>query len=382
MSGVVGIDIQHTRAAIVLLEGVGADLVAQPIGDGTRLLIPAASGPPPLWGSSSAEAALQRLSAVQADLVDHLLDWRCDPLDTSFLRGIRDRLSAYLGQTDPTHRHGYHACFAIEGPSRDGQALQILRERCTAAGLTSNSTVSSTDALVCRWVTQPGSAAHSPAAIVAVSCGETWTDITSYRIHRRDPGIKITSETTRRVHFGSDAVCTELARMVLDRSHEAVRPKSLLPILDGVLEFGATLGTQSADQDAEWNGPLADRMFAPLRLSRSDMARWSQVRATVDAVAAEVDRAAAVEPLILIGGIGAIWPFIADALSSRGRVWQSQNPSEDIATGAAWWPRLRNHFTANHSEHHNGTPELPRPNPAPDEPPTETELGQIPPWER
>lgn len=391
MSGVFGIDVQRTRAAIVLLEGTDVNLIAQPIGDGTRLLIPTASGPPPLWGSSAAEAVFHRLAADRADLADHLLDWCCDPLNTSFLRGIRDRLSAYLGQTDPTHRHGYHACFAVDSPSCSGLAPEVLRERCIEAGLTSNSTVCPTDALVCCWVTQPGSAAQPSETIVAVSCGETWTDVNSYRIHRADLGVKITSETARRVEFGSSAVCAEFAAMVLDRSPEAVRPGSLLAILDGVLEFGATLRTQPADRDTEWNGPLADRMFAPLRLSRSDMARWPQVRATIDAVVAEVDRAAVVDPLILVGGIGAIWPFIADALTSRGRVWQSQNPADDIATGAAWWPRLRNHFAVNCPGDQTPTLELASTSPVPEEPTTETEpvdvsypldMEQIPPWQR
>lgn len=392
MSGVFGVDLQHTRAVIVLLEGTDANLITQPIGDGTRLLIPAAAGPPPLWGSAAAEAALQRLAVNRADLASHLLDWCCDPLEACFLRGIRDRLWAYLGQTDPTHRHGYHVCFAVDSPSRHSMAPEALRERCTEAGLSSNSTICPTDALICRWVTQPGSAVPSPGSIVAVSCGEAWTDVTSYRIHRADPGIEITSGTPSRVEFGSGAVCAELARLVLDRSPEAVQPRSLLAILDGVLEFGATLRTQPADRDAEWNGPLADRMFAPLRLSRSDMARWPQVRATVDAVVAEVSRMAVVEPLILIGGIGAVWPFIADALTPHARVWQSHNPADDIATGAAWWPRLRHHFTAHHPE--DRTLKLASAIPVPDEPTTDTDLvnasyqsdyqsaEQIPPWER
>jgi len=46
---------------------------------------------------------------------------------------------------------------------------------------------------------------------------------------------------------------------------------------------------------------------------------------------------------IIVGGIGAFWPFVFDSLSSlfalRGlSFWQSANPLDDVARGAALWP--------------------------------------------
>jgi hypothetical protein len=337
VSGVFGLDVQHSRVVITLLEGDREQAFVQPIGDGTRLLVPAAYQDPDLFGSQAAEAALRGLAPNRARLAEHLSGWRCDPLQPPFLRGLYRRLSAYLGQTAPIHRNGYHICVAAEPAAvPDGSFA--------AAGLTSVSTVHPSDALVCRWLTEPGTGAHT-GELVAVGCGQTWTDIGHYRLQHRESGPALCRDRVRRVPTGIDTVGQELARRVLERAGESVHPASLLPMLDGIVEFGAMLRAEPPGTEVEWTGPLADRMFAPLRLSRSELDRWPQVRGMVQAITAEIAVASGEAPLILVGGFGGVWPFVADALAGRGTVWQSQSPAEDLAAGAAWWPALQSRFS-------------------------------------
>lgn len=360
MSGVFGFDIQQTRTTIALVEGTGGREVTRPIGDGRRHLVPNACRPPeagssePLWGSRAAEAHLRSLDGEGIDLAEQLFIWCCDPLDTPFLRGVHDRLFAYLGHTTPTHRHGYHVCVAVAplaghgcGPVPD---LTTLRQRCSAAGLTNISTVRPTDALVCRWLAEPGSAQPFAGTVVAVACGEAWTAVTSYAVSRSEDGERIDAGAGRRTEAGAGPGYTKLARLVLEHCYEGAPAASLLAILDGVSEYGALLQTQPPDAELEWNGPLRDRMFdPPLSLTRARMAQWPEVSRTTGAVTALVAslleaRDGADLPLILVGGIGAAWPFVAGALGKVGTVWQSRDPGHDISIGAAWWPSLRSKF--------------------------------------
>jgi hypothetical protein len=41
---------------------------------------------------------------------------------------------------------------------------------------------------------------------------------------------------------------------------------------------------------------------------------------------------------IVVGGVGATWPFATDAAAASGRLWTSGDPPADVSRGAAWWP--------------------------------------------
>jgi hypothetical protein len=49
--------------------------------------------------------------------------------------------------------------------------------------------------------------------------------------------------------------------------------------------------------------------------------------------------------LLIVGGPCAVWPFIPQALRDLGPVWQSREPEQDLAAGAAWWPVLQPFFS-------------------------------------
>ncbi|MFD4722312.1 hypothetical protein ACFWOY_23280 [Streptomyces sp. NPDC058423] len=358
MTGVIGLDLQHSRSMVVLREGEGVRTVLAPVGDGIRYAVPNACDDQGRWGSAAAEASLVSCGDPgSAPAAADLLCWRRSPWSEQFLRGLHGRLSGYLGQVAPTPRNGYQVVVSAltSSTASDGAPPPAdLRKRCAAAGLTDVATVDPTDALLCRWLTEPdpgGTPWEASPAVVAVVCGETWTSAAAYRI---EGGRVICARTyAETVATGTGTWCTELALQVLARCRPGVPTTAVLALLDGVGEFATGLRATDADRALEWSGPLADRMYAPLRLTRRELLARQEVRAASGTIAALVSRAVtalavdgreAGRPLILVGGCGASWPFLGDALSPLGTVRQSSAPSRDLAAGAAWWPLLRTRF--------------------------------------
>jgi len=51
--------------------------------------------------------------------------------------------------------------------------------------------------------------------------------------------------------------------------------------------------------------------------------------------------------MLLIGGVGAAWPFAKDVamqLVAEAKIWQSPTPQEDGAWGAACWPEVAEEY--------------------------------------
>jgi hypothetical protein len=339
VSGVVGLDPQPTRTCIALVEGGGdsraTGAAGGPIGDGRRLLVPNACGPDGSWGSQAAEESLRRLDVTGVGLADHLVDWCIDPLDTPFLRGVHDRLFGYLGRTSPTNAHGYHVCLAVP----TGVDWTALSRRAASAGLTSTSPLRPAEALVYRWLTEPGTSPPPDGVVVAVACGEAATSAAAFHVDGLQSPKRVAILASGDRPVGSWPVSAAVARRVLERCREGVPAASLLGLLDGGFEFAAMLRSQPRNRDVTWDGPLTDRMFAPLRLSGEAIAAWPEAAALAAAIAELANSVVIdedVEPLVLVGGLGAVWPFVADALRDIGPVWQSPDPAVDVAIGAAW----------------------------------------------
>ena len=106
------------------------------------------------------------------------------------------------------------------------------------------------------------------------------------------------------------------------------------------------LGRGRADECVEWDGPLAERMFETLRLSREECREWPEVTALTDVLPSVIRQAVAAVSanerldLIVVGGAGASWPFAADCAEALGTVWKSGFPPEDVARGAACWAEV------------------------------------------
>ncbi|WP_182906764.1 hypothetical protein [Microbispora sp. H13382] len=342
MIGVIGVDAQRSRTCVVLGETGRADGIVETrltsVGDGCRHLVPNACAPG-MWGSVAAEA--------QPD------GWPVDPWSDGFLRGLRDRLWSYLGRVPPDLEQGYQVSVVLPPAGRDSAppggavSADAVRARFAAAGMPGATIVDPAEALVCRWLAEPSALPYA-GHVVAVACGETWTAVAVYRVTRGEDagggGPRISRLSTVPVHaaHGSGAWCAELVRRVTERcAGERVSP---LVMADGVLEFGARLRGRDAIRPLEWTGPHAARLYTPLRLSRAELSSWESVRLITDELSGMV-HAAGLPPrqtaLVLLGGVGAVWPWYADALRQFGQIWQSNEPERDLAAGAVHFPELR-----------------------------------------
>ncbi len=349
MTGAIGLDIQDSRTAITVLEWSAGTVRMGAVGDGRRMLVPHAwTGS--LWGSEAAEAILDGLDPEAFSAADQLFAWRQSPWSTEFLHGLYNRLFSYLGQTPPTNPHGHQVCLCTDPQalSRAAMGSGSLRERLESAGLTEVIQVEPADALVCRWLADPAVSAKS-GTVLAIACGEVSTAIAQYQVQWSGPRPAVTPRGTSRIDLGSAGWCTSMATEVLSRCREGVPRTSLLALLDGVMEFGAMLRAQPPDAEIEWAGPLSERMFTPLRVTRDYLGGQPAIARVAAEVREGAERAlargGAGRPVaILVGGPGAVWPFIPDAVASFGPVWQSGEPEADLAAGAAWWVNLRPAF--------------------------------------
>lgn len=343
MGGVFGVDMQQTETVIALAESDTAR-VAVPVGDGHRALIPhAVSGGS--WGSPAA----QQLAAgtVTVDGAPELRPWLCNPRSPDYLRGLQDRLFRYLGRTAPTHRHGYQVTLSVAAsvtPISD-PSNHVLLQRCTAAGLTDVTLTPPTESLVCRWLADPATPVDWDTTVISVACGGTGTTVSTYRVVRTADDLSVTrGRDVLALQVGGLAGADRLARTVLDRCREGVPTAALLPLLDGVNEHLASLRSGPRTREVIWQGPLATRMFSPLVCTAGDIATWPEYtdvhRQIQEAVSTLVPRRGAAS-LVLIGGTGAVGPFLADALSEFSEVWHSPDPEVAVAVGAARWPRWR-----------------------------------------
>jgi hypothetical protein len=328
MNGAAGVDMQRSRTMIVVTEG----WQRSPVGDGHRRLVPNAqvNG---LWGSPAAEAIL----SDGPPLPERLTQWRTDPWSKPFLTGVHDRLTRFLGQVRPIHANGYVVCLSI-GPD----APDNLAELCASAGLTDTEAVEPGEALVCRWLTErvPG---DWKGAVTSVACGENWTTATPYTVDLAGGRTAVTRTGPSAFrNVGGGAWCAEVAANVLERCREGIPATALLALLDGTLELGSALRARDI---VEWTGPLTDQLFAPLTFTRQEMASRPSVEQVTGTIRDLVRVTASRPDLILVGGACGVWPFIPSALGDPSKRWQSREPEQDLAVGAACWPVLRPCFT-------------------------------------
>jgi hypothetical protein len=204
------------------------------------------------------------------------------------------------------------------------------------------------EAVLCRWLADPAFT-REQSQVVALACGETWTMGRGYRIQSSANAVAIDPLPVAgfQLPLGSAAVVERLTRAVLARCREEIPATALLPLAGGVLEYLATLGSSPTDSVVNWEGPLADRMFAPFHESRSRIALWPESLDATAAVESSVRDILGVfdgSATILVGGIGAAGALMSDALARHARVWTSPRPELALAVGAAWRWHLRTAF--------------------------------------
>jgi hypothetical protein len=317
----IGVDTQASRTMIALAEGAYVGMV----GDGTRWSVPNAVKPGK-WASA----------AVDGPPDGDLLWWHCDPWSVDFLRGLSARLTAYVGLKDLSLSTGYTVTFVAAAntstPWRD-------------VGLSEVTLVHPLDALMCRRLTER-TIVDTSRPVVAVACGETSVWIGAYRVTGSGKHVKVVPLTRTSMPADTRKWSARLARHVLDRcaNTESVQ---VLALLDAVAEFGAQLWECPGDHEMEWGGVLSDQLFSPVRFSRDEMAKWPEVESVMNVVTEKTATVVAdhTDPLIVLGGVGAVWPFLKMAVSGLGPVWRSGMPDHDLAVGAARWHEHRSRFS-------------------------------------
>ena len=340
MIGSIGVDLQGARAAVCILEWAGGRVRQGPVGDGRRILVPVAATPTS-WGSEAAEAVLAARPASRRP-ADMLYAWRQDPWNLDFLAGLHRRLLSFLGQAQPEGFRSHQVSVCADPDS--GADWATVTELLGRAGLPGTQQVRPTDALLCRWLSVTPELPSGP--VLAVACGETATTLGLYSVGI-GPAPVVRADGEKRVDGGSGPWVTEIAADALRQCRQGFPERSLLSLLDGVDEFAAMLRASTGDTWVEWAGPLSQYMFEPLRASRSEVAARTTVvdyTRPVASAAHSVLNGVAGSVTVLVGGPGAAWPFVADALAGIGNMWQSGDPTLDLAYGACWWELYRRRF--------------------------------------
>lgn len=308
-----GIELQDTLIQVVLREGANQNARHRSIGDGIRDVIPCFA-----TGDAIGERAVRALGAAATPSANDV-----------FWRAMRTRLSAFLGRVDPTRRNGYSFCFAMS-PSGFETRQKDLARTLASSGWEQPLMVASPCALAATTLV---SARGRVAAIVV---GEHDTSLQSFDV---DSGAQRVAAggTAAVVEVGTRDWEDELLRTVMQRARHVPLIDALLKVefSAAAMEFATSLSRAPRDQPVLWQGPLAHEAFFELALSSDDCMQWPSVRQLDQAIAAFFAR----EPgpdVIVVGGVGAAWPFAAGAAARFGRIWPSGAPSEDVARGAAF----------------------------------------------
>ncbi len=416
---VFGIDYGRRASLLLLREG---DAPVRTVGDGERALVPHAavaggeSDAPVIWGSRAVAVRAEAIQTtansgalspsgalppslqndfdvsvaaapVHADTVANDGDdlrpgpWINDTETALFWRGARERLYRYLGRMPPTEEHGYRVAVAITAGDNALNAIRAVTNLARTAGLNDVDVVAAADALLCAFlasgrqnnVLAAEADERNAISIVAVAVGDTGTEVAGYRLA---PQASITSAPSIEragspvfLPFGESHWVARLLGELRSRLREAPPPGQDLLLYDAARAWGAALGRASvssaglrdnnvASPRVMWDGPLRERLYAPLRLSLDECLRdWPEACALVDQLTGHIREGArkagaknGVPDIVLIGGVGANWPFAAHAAASvvatdatPRLLWQGGE--EAVARGATWWSEFGASFS-------------------------------------
>jgi hypothetical protein len=337
----IGIDHGRTLTIISLREGAGGVGSMSPVGDGRRRLIPNAIAGDDRWGSTAFDAAAQDRRCG-----DEAGPW-CDEAAARFWQHVCRRLGAYLGRTAPTPVNGYRTVISLTGADFRNVAGTI-ESLVRNAGLAEAVCIPAADALLCRWLAAGGPVEEgAERTVVLVAAGDRSVEVAARRVrlYRGEWHITAAGESFSIEETGQAAWLRRLSDEVHARLKEPLPPGQELALRDAALEFVMKFRYAEPARAVEWEGVFRERLFAPLRLTSDECRGWPEVIRLEAELPATVRQAlhqvgAAAPDLIVVGGVGAAWPFPTDVAGRIARVWRSEEPTEDLACGAAWWPEL------------------------------------------
>ena len=319
-----GIDHQSTFTAIALREE-SASAVARTVGDGRQLLIPNVVADGGAWGSDAAtRVGCRGLDASDADR-------------DRFWRGVTARLSSYIGRLAPNRENGYRVIASIASDLN----TEAVALRARSAGLVDLELIAPNVALRTRWLTAASAASDERRIVVAVACGDRCVDVEAFVVDGRHVADRSGGATlTRTGHaYWSERLVAQLRDRLIETPTTPLEwnPAVQLSIRRAAQRLVRERGS------FDWDGGLARATFAPVHVSLDGCRRWPETMylavGLAPAIEDELEKlSAAKADLILVGGIGAVWPFAADAANSIAPTWSSADPESDFAIGAAFWP--------------------------------------------
>ena len=376
-----GVDYQPGVTVIALREEGDETAQIGLVGDGVRSQIPNAASAAGDWGSR----ALSHSDICRPSSEDGA--WVEEPGARVFWEGLYGRLAAYLGRLAPVRKNGYRLAVALQGANYRTEAHTVAAV-ARAAGFDEVTVLPATHALLCRGL---ASGAMEPAkrqTIVAIAVGEASTLVAGFRLEGNNRGLTAIADTSAPWSIdgaGESVWNRRVLELVRRRLNEAPAAGFERALREAAVRYAARLSQASDHQPVEWHEIFEERLYAPLSLSYADCAGWPEfvsfshqlpdaVRGAMQAIGGESPE------LLLVGGMGSVWPFAERIAARLGPVWRSGAAAEDIAVGAAWWGEL--------AEHPSGmllasAPELEAPASAA----SGLETGQdqsalLPPWER
>jgi len=183
------------------------------------------------------------------------------------------------------------------------------------------------------------------------SASDSSTQVSAYGLRRSPAGIwciVARSPALRYLPVGLSAWQARLLDEVRTRFREAGAAELPLALHDAALDYAWRLSRAGEREDVLWQEAGQARMYAPLRLSRAECAAWPDAKVLIGTLPdALTDAAREVSDgrrgprrlaQVLVGGIGALWPFAGESAAQVAPVWQTAAPLTDAAFGAACWP--------------------------------------------
>jgi len=345
-----GIDYQRTLSIICLREGSNKEARFRLVSDGMRNLIPNVvhkDEQNELWGSKALNSKDSRWLTGVNTWEDG--SWVAQPESSSFWGYIYRRLYTFLGRVEPVAQNGYQLVVGVQAENYP-QVVSAVERICSAAGFKSIMLISAPAAILCRWVAEYRiSENRDKLIVVVVAVGDVSTTVSAYELFPNQnqvfPPFHVTNASSP-IHISTTGLAywnAKLLNLVGTKLKDSITPKYNLAMRDAALEFGRYLGKVDSWQLLDWTGPLSQKMYTPLDLTRRQCDGWTEVSRLTLRLPQAIEQALSAittnkQPdLILVGGVGAVYPFAKDAAAEVGQIWHSANPEEDVARGAAWW---------------------------------------------
>lgn len=345
----IGIDFQKYASVICLRESNQMKDVIRSIGDGISVLIPNISTDDKQWGNAAIE---NYLSLTKADLkFDNIFDNRDRFL--SFWENLYKRIYDYLGYLEPIRSNGYHLTVGTDNfdSLQNGENFNSIIQE---VGFNDFEVIPSTVCLLCRWIKEYKYDFSDKKNISVIVIGELSTSICSIQISGSQQNTMRLDASSRILKLSNTGLVPWLTKIFekLDGLNDGeVSDIQIMKSYDAALRFGSELKRSMEGQTIRWTGRNNNfsKANSPV-FTKNECETWSEVASLYIQLPDLVKRSlneitANKDPdVILVGGIGAVFPFGLETVGHLGKSWSSRDEINDIAKGASWFVELPESF--------------------------------------